>query len=197
MSQIYYLYKIWLSESSGPITWLVDGQMQWDQYLSSVTPFSIQIDQQKITITEVMLVILKIITIIIAITIFRMIVVTDNIKNNNNGSNSNSNSSNKYQTIQEKTMVQEATKRAIAIARGYTRHNKNTHVVCRTSKTLQCMFPICSWLFHFPQWKSTVNVILQNFYLRLFAFIFSARLFLLIFTKCTWLLLLLSVIVFS
>ena len=28
VSQIYYLYKIWLSESSGRITWLVDGQMQ-------------------------------------------------------------------------------------------------------------------------------------------------------------------------
>ena len=80
-----------------------------------------------------MLVILKIITIIIAITIFRMIVVTDNIKNNNNGSNSNSNSNNKYKTIQGKTMVQGATKRAIALARGYTSHNKNTHVVCCTS----------------------------------------------------------------
>ena len=44
--------------------------------------------------------------------IFRMIVVTDNIKNNNNGGNNNSNSNNIYQmglTIQEEIMVQGAT----------------------------------------------------------------------------------------
>ena len=44
--------------------------MQQDKYLSSVTPIGIQIDQQKITITEVMLVILK-------------------IKNDNNNNNNN------------------------------------------------------------------------------------------------------------
>ena len=44
--------------------------------------------------------------------ILRMIVVTDNIKNNNNGSNNNSNSNNKYQmglTIEGEIMVQRAT----------------------------------------------------------------------------------------
>ena len=95
------LSEIWLSESSGRITWLVEGQMQPDEYLSSVTRTGIQIGQligQKIMIIVIM--------------IFRMIVVTDNIKNNNDGGNNISNSNNIYQmglTIQEEIMVQGAT----------------------------------------------------------------------------------------
>ena len=95
------LSEIWLSESSGRITWLVEDQMQPDEYLSSVTRTGIQIGQligQKIMIIVIM--------------IFRMIVVTDNIKNNNDGGNNNSNSNNIYQmglTIQEEIMVQGAT----------------------------------------------------------------------------------------
>ena len=49
---------------------------------------------------------------IIVIMIFRMIVVTDNIKTNNNGRNKNSKSNNKYQvglTIQGEIMIQGAT----------------------------------------------------------------------------------------
>ena len=63
MCQFCCLYEIWLSESSGLITELVDGQMQQDKYLSSVvTPICIQIDSQNIikAIIEAMLIILKI-----------------------------------------------------------------------------------------------------------------------------------------
>ena len=43
MSQICCLYEIRQSESSGPITWLLDGWIQRDEYLSSVTPIGTQI----------------------------------------------------------------------------------------------------------------------------------------------------------
>ena len=101
MSQICCLYEIWVSESSGRITWLVDSQMQRDEYLSSVTRIGLQIGQ---LIGQKMM--------IIVIMIFRMIVVTDNVKNDINGGNNSSNSNNKYQmglTIQEEIMVQGAT----------------------------------------------------------------------------------------
>ena len=60
MGQICCSYEIWLSENVGLITWLVDGQMQRDDQFSSVTTIDIQIGQQKVTIIEPMLVILKI-----------------------------------------------------------------------------------------------------------------------------------------
>ena len=59
MCQIRCLHEICVSETSGLITGLVDGQMQQHEYLSSVTAIGIQIDKQKLII-EAMLLILKI-----------------------------------------------------------------------------------------------------------------------------------------
>ena len=87
------MYEIWLSESSGLISWLVIGQIQQDEYPTSLTIIGTQIGQQKIAITEatIIIIITKVIKLMIIMIIIRMVIVTDDIKNSSNNNNNSNN----------------------------------------------------------------------------------------------------------
>ena len=88
------MYEIWLSESSGLISWLVIGQIQQDEYPTSLTIIGTQIGQQKIAITEatiIIIIITKVIMLMIIMIVIRMVIVTDDIKNSSNNNNNSNN----------------------------------------------------------------------------------------------------------